>query len=97
MSITRQITRQSTLLRFAAFASLVVLAGCTDADGARRAVEAQGLKDVKITGYRFWGCSSGKDSDDTYHTGFEAKGPSGQQVTGVVCSGILKGSTVRYD
>ena len=73
------------------------LIACTDADQAKRAVEAQGLKDVKITGYRWFGCGDSKNSSDTYHTGFEATGLNGQHVSGVVCSGILKGATVRYD
>jgi len=71
----------------------VALAGCTDADGAVRAVAAQGLSDVQTTGYRFLGCSE----DDVFRTGFEATTAAGHRVSGVVCSGWFKGSTVRFD
>jgi hypothetical protein len=35
--------------------------------------------------------------DDTFRTPFTAESSTGRQVTGVVCSGILKGATVRFD
>lgn len=69
------------------------LAGCTSSDKAVRAVEAMGMTEVTTTGYRVFGCSE----DDNFHTGFEATNAKGQRVTGVVCSGILKGATVRLD
>lgn len=72
------------------------LAACTDSDGAIRAAEAYGLKDVKITGYRWTGCA---ESDDR-HTGFEATTQTGRRVTGVVCGnwGLFgKSNTVRID
>lgn len=74
-------------------AMIVLLAGCTAEDSAVRAVEAQGMTEVKTTGYRWLGCGEG----DSFHTGFTAKTAQGKQVSGVVCSGILKGSTVRFD
>lgn len=74
--------------------SLVIgLVGCTNGDGAVRALEGAGYTNIKITGYRITGCHD----DDTFRTGFRATGPSGKLVTGVVCSGILKGSTIRLD
>lgn len=60
---------------------------------ARRALEAQGMSNVRITGYAFFGCS---DNDD-FKSKFEAIGANGKTVTGVVCSGLLKGVTVRFD
>jgi hypothetical protein len=75
-------------------ASLIaLLAGCTDETAARKALTASGFKDIKITGYSFFGC----DKHDTFSTGFEATGPTGQEVSGVVCSGWLKGATIRFD
>lgn len=76
---------------------LLILAGCTREEHARNVLEGQGLTEVKITGYRVFGCDSGKGNDDAFHTGFEAKGPTGKKLTGVVCEGFLKGATVRYD
>lgn len=76
---------------------LLLLSACTDEDGARRALNAQGFHDIKTTGYRWWGCDSGKVSDDGWHTGFTAVGPTGVPVSGVVCGGIFKGNTIRFD
>ncbi|RQR87684.1 MULTISPECIES: hypothetical protein [unclassified Burkholderia] len=73
--------------------ALAVLAGCTDEPAARRALVASGFRDVKITGWQMFGC----DKHDTFATGFEARGPTGQFVSGVVCSGWMKGATIRFD
>jgi hypothetical protein len=72
---------------------LLVIVGCVDEPTARRALSGAGYTDVEITGYNTWACSE----DDTYHTGFKAKGPTGQVVTGTVCSAWGKGSTIRLD
>lgn len=72
---------------------LVALAGCTDEGAARKALDGSGFTDVKITSYAYFGCGK----EDTFHTGFEARGPSGQFVDGVVCSGWMKGATIRFD
>lgn len=71
--------------------SFVLLAGCSSPDEATRALFGAGYTNITITGYQFFGC----DDKDSFHTGFEATGPTGQRVTGVVCSGILKGATIR--
>lgn len=68
--------------------------GMTDASGAKRILTAEGYTAVTITGYRWFTC----DRHDYFHTGFEAKGPTGVRVTGTVCKGmIFKSSTVRID
>ncbi len=72
---------------------LLSFVGCTNNHTAQRALAGAGYTKVTLTGYRFFGCGE----DDFYHDGFEAVGPSGQKVAGVVCSGILKGATVRLD
>lgn len=73
---------------------IILLSGCTDSSNAKRVLESSGYSSVQITGYRFFGCSK----DDVQHTGFEAKGPTGKNVTGVVCSGLIfKGNTIRLD
>lgn len=77
----------------AALALMGLVASCTDDAAARRATGAMGLTDIEPTGYRWFGCSE----DDLFHTGFKAKNASGETVTGVVCSGWLKGATVRFD
>lgn len=77
---------------FALFA-VAALAACTDSDGAEHALTQLGLTDIQITGFRLFGC----DEKDTFHTGFTATGQTGERVSGVVCSGLLKGNTVRFD
>lgn len=73
-----------------------LLAACSDPVGADRAVRAMGFTDVTTTGYRFTGC--GKDDDQS--TGFTARNPRGEMISGVVCSNwspFGKTSTVRID
>jgi hypothetical protein len=69
----------------------VLLAGCTNDDGAVGALLGAGYSEVKLTGWNC--CACGKD--DTC-TGFEAKGPTGRIVTGAVgCGFWAKGCTIR--
>lgn len=75
---------------------LAVIAGYTgnvSPAKAKGALHAQGIKNVTLTGYSFFGC----DSREYYSTGFTGTGADGKPVSGVVCSGFLKGVTVRYD
>lgn len=75
-------------------AAVIALSACTDNKTASRAPHGAGYTDVKLTGYRWIGCGG----DDDFATGFNAKGPTGVQVTGVVCSSWWgKGATVRTD
>lgn len=69
------------------------VSSCTQEDDALRILRSQGFHNIQITGFRFFGC----DEKDTFHTGFVATSQSGQRLSGVVCSGFLKGSTVRFD
>ena len=71
-----------------------MLAGCTQADDAVRVLESAGYTEATMEGYGWFSCSK----DDFYSTKFRAKGPTGRQVVGVVCDGLLfKGATVRLD
>lgn len=71
-----------------------LIAGCTSPESATRALQNSGYTDIHITGYRFLSCSE----DDTFRTGFVATNiASGKQVQGTVCSGFLKGATIRLD
>ena len=74
-------------------AAIAFLAGCTQPDTAIRALSASGYTQIQITGYNFFGC----DEKDSFHTGFTAKGATGQTVEGVVCGGFFKGATIRVD
>lgn len=74
-------------------AACLLLAGCSDEQTARRVLAANGLHDIRITGYRWLGCAK----DEAYSTGFSATTTGGETITGVVCSGWGKGATVRFD
>jgi hypothetical protein len=77
-----------------AIACLSFLAGCgVDHVKAKRILESQGLSEVVIGGYPWWGCGK----EDTYASTFTAKDSRGQNVSGVVCGGVFKGYTVRFD
>lgn len=80
--------------KIATIACMLALAGCgVDPGKAKRILEGQGMTDVVIGGYAFWGCSD----KDTFKSSFTAKDIKGQPVSGVICSGMLKGYTVRFD
>jgi hypothetical protein len=79
----------------------LTLSGCglgylVSEDAAVRALKDQGFTNITITGKSvltasMWGCS---DSDDVRFTA-TATNPAGKHVEVYVCSGFLKGSTVR--
>lgn len=66
-------------------------AACTDDRGARLALEASGFSDIRFHGYAWLDC----DKNDTFRTSFTATGPTGKRVAGAVCSGWMKGLTIR--
>lgn len=69
-----------------------LLVGCSDSDTAIKALKGAGYSDIKTTGYSWFSCSE----DDTFSTGFVAKGPTGVEVEGAVCSSLMtKGATIR--
>jgi len=69
------------------------LVSCTQNDKSLRILEDAGYKNITITGYRMWGCGE----DDQFSTGFKAIGTTGRKVSGVVCGGFFKNSTIRLD
>lgn len=78
-----------TLLAVAALS----LAACTEPEHATEILEANGYRDVRITGYSIFGCGE----KDFFHTGFTATALNGKAIDGVVCSGLLfKNSTIRF-
>ena len=85
--------KKTNLIVALPLALMLMLAGCSSHDDAVKALKGAGYTDIQTDGYSFFGCSK----DDTYHTKFKAKGPTGQPAEGVVCGGVLKGSTIRTD
>lgn len=72
----------------------IALSACSDSDGAKRHLSNMGFTNIETQGWSFFGCSE----DDFWKTEFTAKGPTGQNVEGVVCEGFFfKGATVRFD
>lgn len=73
--------------------ALLALVGCTDQQGAYKALQDAGYTEISIKGYAAFSCSR----DDSFATSFLAKGPTGRSVTGAVCSGVFKGKTIRLN
>lgn len=73
--------------------AILMLSACTAPDTATNALIGAGYTNIKLTGYSFFSCAE----EDTFATGFIATGPTGKEVKGTVCSGILKGATIRID
>lgn len=73
----------------------IALGGCSQPDRATQVLSSQGFTDIVIHPVGLadaFSCSE----DDAFSTPFTAKGSSGAAVNGVVCSGFLKGATVRF-
>lgn len=71
---------------------LLGLAACDDPQTTVRVLSNQGFTDIWVDGWSMFGCSR----DDQWATKFRATAPNGKAVSGVVCSGIFKGATVRF-
>lgn len=78
------------------FISIAVIAlnSCTNEKSARKALLDSGYHPIEVGGYGWFDGSK----DDVFKTRFKAYSPdSSRIVTGTVCSGWFKGSTVRLD
>ena len=71
----------------------IVSSGCTDARGTREVLKKNGYTNISTDGYSWFGCGEG----DLWRTKFHADSPSGDRVNGIVCKGLLKGKTIRFD
>ena len=71
---------------------IIALTGCSQPEKTVTILESQGFTNVKTHGFSVFGCGK----DDNFSTKFTAE-KDGKTVSGVVCGGILKGSTVRFD
>lgn len=72
----------------------VSILSCTNPHDAKKALLDAGYHPIEVGGYGFFSCSE----DDAYATRFVAYSPdSSRVVKGCVCSGFLKGSTIRLD
>lgn len=78
-----------------AAALALALCSCDDPQGAERTARQMGFHDVQAHGYPwlFSGCAD----SDVWATKFTAVNADGMAVSGVVCRGWFKRSTVRLD
>ena len=61
-----------------------------------RVLVQQGYTNIQMTGVPMWGCS--EDDSMIASSNFTATAPSGDNVDGTVCCGLVfKGCTVRFD
>jgi len=68
--------------------------GCTvSEDKATRILSDSGYTEITLGGFSMYGCSE----DDKFSRKFEAKSPTGQRVSGVLCASWLKGATIRLN
>jgi len=75
---------------------LLTLQSCTSDAGfqtGKDQLENQGYTDVQNTGYSAFCC----DEKDTFSDGFSCKSKNGKVVTGCICSGLMKGVTIRFE
>lgn len=68
---------------------LLTFVGCTDEDGATKALVHAGYQPIEVGGYAWFGY------DETFRTEFTAVAKNGDTIDGVVTSGWFKGSTIR--
>lgn len=81
-------------LKGAAIAAVLVLGGCgANPTTAERILSGQGMTNIEVGGYTFFGCSE----DDWFRSTFTALDANGKRVNGVICGGFFKGYTVRYN
>lgn len=62
-------------------------------NSATRALNAMGIKDVHFGGYAWFACGK----NDGFSSTFTGIGADGKSVSGAVCQGIFKNTTVRFD
>lgn len=71
---------------------LILLTACTDENQTINTLQKAGFSEIETTGYQMFDCGK----DDSFATGFTAKNPQGQVVSGTVCCGLLKSCTIRF-
>lgn len=84
----------TSITKLLAIGAMLMLGACSDGPGAQRALDDAGFTEIRTTGWTwFGGCGKG----DFYVTRFTARNIHGKPISGVVCSGWFKGSTIRFD
>ena len=76
--------------------SALFVCSCTNSDAflkGKEQLENMGYTDIRSTGYNALCCGE----NDTFSNGFIATAKNGNVVTGCICSGLLKGITIRFE
>lgn len=81
------------LVLVAVFFSIVSCTSDNDFSKGKKQLENQGYTDIVNTGWNAFCC----DRKDKFSTGFKAKDKNGNEVKGCICSGVLKGITIRFE
>jgi hypothetical protein len=76
--------------------ALFTFSNCTsdnDFEKGKKQLIQQGYKGVENNGYSWFCC----DEKDSFSTGFTAIDEKGGKINGCICSGVLKGITIRFE
>ena len=74
---------------------LITMTSCSsknDFEKGKQQLENQGYTSITNTNWKSFCCSE----KDNFSTGFEAIDKEGRKVEGCICSGVLKGITIRF-
>ena len=93
ISNTKLTRNLAKLMLVAVFFSIVSCTSDNDFSKGKKQLENQGYTDIVNTGYNAFCC----DKKDNFSTGFKAKDKNGNEVKGCICSGVLKGITIRFE
>lgn len=72
----------------------LAVASCgVNPEKAEKVLRSSGVQNPVIDGYAWFGC----DEKDSFASNWHGIGNDGKPVSGVICGGIFKGYTVRFD
>lgn len=71
--------------------AMLYMAACSDTDGATKALQSAGYRNVMTMGYSGTGCRE----DEVIRTAFNALNQKGQRVAGVVCRTLTGTPRIR--
>ncbi len=92
-TISRKTKAVLSLTGLFLYAALMTNPMMTDENGARDTLKAAGLTPTEVGGYSWFGCGQG----DVWKTRFKATNAQGVPTAGIVCKGLFKGTTIRYE
>jgi hypothetical protein len=79
-------------LKIIGITGALLLTSCTSEKDVAKYAEMEGWDSYEVIGYSFFGC----DEKDAFHTEFKAI-KNKREFTGIICSGLFKGATLRLN